>query len=70
MPYEVTIHTVRPATAPRAVAAMQGPLAGGPGKLLACWYSEIGALNRILVIREYELNSRLCGAARGARRAR
>src|SRR4051812_49016722 len=54
MPYEVTIHTVRPATAPRAIAALQGPLTSGPGKLLACWYSEIGALNQVLVIREYE----------------
>jgi hypothetical protein len=54
MPYEVTIHTVRPATASRAIAALQGPLTSGPGKLLACWYSEIGALNQVLVIREYE----------------
>jgi hypothetical protein len=52
MAYEVTIHTVRPGTASGALAAMQGSLAAAPGKLLACWSSEIGALNRILVIRE------------------
>ncbi|MGD9845284.1 MAG: NIPSNAP family protein [Variibacter sp.] len=50
--YEVTIHTVRPGAVPQALAALQGSLAAGGGKLLACWSSEIGALNRILVIRE------------------
>jgi hypothetical protein len=52
MLYDVTIHTVRPGTGPQAMAALQGGLATGGGKLLACWSSEIGALNRILVIRE------------------
>ncbi len=63
MAYEVTIHTVRPGTAPGALAAMQGSLAAGRGKLLACWSSEIGALNRILVIREADPAAREAAAA-------
>ena len=53
MQYDVTTITVRPGTAPRAIAKLEAPLtAGHAGKnLLACWYSEIGALNQILIIR-------------------
>ncbi len=49
--YDVTIATVRPGTHPRALAVLEKTLAGDPN-LLACWYSEIGALNRILMIRK------------------
>lgn len=49
--YDVTIATVRPGTHPQALAALQKTLAGD-SNLLACWYSEIGALNRILIIRK------------------
>ena len=48
--YDVTIATVRPGTQPRALAALEKTLAGD-SDLLACWYSDIGALNRILIIR-------------------
>jgi hypothetical protein len=46
--YDVTIIAVRPGTHPQALAVL--------GKtddpaLLACWYSDIGAVNRILLIR-------------------
>ena len=49
--YDVTIATVRPGTHPQALAALDKTLAGD-SDLLACWYSEIGALNRILIIRK------------------
>ena len=53
MPYDVTILTLRPGTTPRAMAPLQGALTQSPGKLLACWSSDIGALNQIFVVREY-----------------
>lgn len=49
--YDVTIITVRPGTHPRALAVLEKTLASDPS-LLACWNSEIGALNRILIIRK------------------
>jgi len=49
--YDVTIATVRPGTQPRALAALEKTLASD-SDLLACWYSDIGALNRILIIRK------------------
>jgi hypothetical protein len=45
------IATVRPGTHPQALAALDKTLAGD-SNLLACWYSDIGALNRILIIRK------------------
>ena len=52
MHYDVTIITVRPGTHPKALARLKETLpSSGGGELLACWYSEIGALNRILLIR-------------------
>jgi len=48
--YDVTIITVRPATISNALAAIERALANDPA-LLACWYSEIGALNQIMIIR-------------------
>ena len=48
--YDVTIITVRPGTQPRALAKLKETVADAPG-LLACWYSEIGALNQILLLR-------------------
>jgi len=49
--YEIATVTVRPGTHPQALAVLEKTLADDPS-LLACWYSEIGALNRILVIRK------------------
>ena len=49
--YDVTIVTVRPGTHPQALAALGESLANA-SDLLACWYSEIGALNQILLIRK------------------
>jgi hypothetical protein len=49
--YDITIATVRPGTHPQALAALEKTLANDSG-LLACWFSDIGALNRILIIRK------------------
>jgi NIPSNAP len=48
--YDVTVITVRPATHPKALVMLERALTNDPA-LLACWYSEIGALNQILIIR-------------------
>jgi hypothetical protein len=48
--YDVTIFTVRPGTHPQALAVLGRTLASDT-RLLACWYSDIGAVNQILVIR-------------------
>jgi hypothetical protein len=52
MHYDVTIITVRPGTEHKALARLKEtvPALMG-GELLACWRSDIGALNRILLIR-------------------
>ena len=52
MHYDVTIITVRPGTHLKALARLKEtfPSSAG-GELLACWYSDIGALNQILLIR-------------------
>jgi NIPSNAP len=49
--YDVTIAAVRPGTHPQALAVLEKTLAGD-SDLLACWHSDIGALNRILIIRK------------------
>jgi hypothetical protein len=48
--YDVTIATVRPGTHPQVLAALDKTLASD-SDLPACWYCDIGALNRILIIR-------------------
>jgi NIPSNAP len=47
--YDVTILTVRPGTHPQALAVL-GKTLGGDSNLLGCWYSDIGAVNQILII--------------------
>ena len=56
MIYDVTIITVQPGTHSKALArlAQSLPSAQPGGEFLACWYSEIGALNQILVLRGYD----------------
>ena len=49
--YDVIIATVRPGTHSQALAAIENTLTNDQG-LLACWYCDIGALNRILIIRK------------------
>lgn len=48
--YDVTILTVRPGTHPQALAVLGQSLANDRS-LLACWYSDIGAVNQILIVR-------------------
>jgi len=49
--YDVTIITVRPGTHPQALDLLGSTLAAD-GEFLACWYSDIGAVNQILLIRK------------------
>jgi NIPSNAP len=61
MSYDVTIITVRPGTHPDALArlARNDATVAPAGELLACWYSDIGALNQILMIRTCDDEARL-----------
>ena len=49
--YDVTIVSVRPGTHPQALAVLGKSLADDRN-LLACWYSDIGAVNQILIVRK------------------
>jgi hypothetical protein len=64
--YDVTIITVRPGMHPDALARLkqQRSPATSADDLLACWYSELGALNQILLLRSCDDDARL--AARHA----
>jgi hypothetical protein len=55
MHYDVTILTVRPGTTPKALPRVEQWLreTQSAGRLLACWFTELGALNLIMLIREY-----------------
>jgi hypothetical protein len=61
MTYDVTIITVRPGTHPDALLRLQQQVSevAPAGELLACWYSELGALNQILLIRSCDEEARL-----------
>jgi NIPSNAP len=48
--YDVTVAAVRPGTHPQALAVLDNGLRGD-ASLLGCWYSDIGAVNQILIIR-------------------
>jgi len=52
MTYDVTIIAVRPGTHPDALARLRPQLLGevAAGEFLACWYSDLGAINQILLI--------------------
>lgn len=51
MTYDVTIITVRPGTHPAALTRLAHVLsAAAADELLACWYSDLGALNQVLLI--------------------
>ena len=49
--YDVTTITVRPNTQGKALPVLKDQLANASG-LLACWFTDIGVLNRIMIIRE------------------
>ena len=48
--YDITILSVRPGTHPQALAVL-GKSLSGDASLLGCWYSDIGKVNQILLIR-------------------
>lgn len=48
--YDVTTIAVRPNTHPKALPVLKDQTAELPG-LLACWFCDIGSLNRIMIIR-------------------
>lgn len=54
MTYNVTILTLRPGTQGPALKEIKTQVTGDrpalSGELLACWYSDIGALNRVLLL--------------------
>jgi hypothetical protein len=65
--YDVTIIAVRPGTHPPALTALGKTIANDPA-LLACWFSDIGAVNQILIIKkpasaEAALEARLAALA-------
>jgi hypothetical protein len=49
--YDVTILTVRPVAHPHVLAVLEKTLSHAPD-LLACWYSDVGALNQVLILRK------------------
>jgi hypothetical protein len=55
MLYDVTTITVQPGSTPQGLAKLEAKLGTKDfqGELLACWLSDIGALNQILLIRSY-----------------
>ena len=55
MHYDVTTLTVRPGTTPKALPRIEQWLreTQSAGRLLACWFTELGALNQIMLIRDY-----------------
>lgn len=61
MRYDLTTLTVRPGTTPVALPRLKNWLEQGAlgGRLVACWFTELGALNQILLIREYADDSRI-----------
>jgi hypothetical protein len=71
MLYDVTILAIRPGGTPKSLPQLNAWITAnkGRGELLACWYTEIGTLNRVLVIRGYEDEASL-GADRAALAAR
>jgi hypothetical protein len=56
MLYDVTILSIRPGGTPKSLPLLNDWIGAnkGRGALLACWYADIGALNRVLLIRGYE----------------
>ena len=53
MTYDVTILTLRPGTTPRALPILGKALEAQADRMLACWYTDLGALNRVLIIAKH-----------------
>ncbi|MCC7348804.1 MAG: NIPSNAP family protein, partial [Variibacter sp.] len=54
MSIDVTIIQVRPGTMPRALPRLQEALGRDAGKLMAVWTTDIGMLNQLMLLRQYE----------------
>lgn len=54
MSIDVTIISVRPGTMARALTRLQEALAKDAGKLMAAWTTDVGTLNQIMLLRQYE----------------
>jgi hypothetical protein len=65
MAYDLSLLTLRPGTTPRALPKIENALEEDRRGLLACWYTELGALNRVLILREHDASAE--GAAKRAR---
>ena len=63
--YDVTTITVRPGTHPQALAILGKSLIND-ANLLACWFSDIGAINQILLIRDSSDDAAVVDARLGA----
>lgn len=50
--YDVTVLRVRPGGTPAALASLESTLARN-ASLCACWYSELGPVNRVLLLRRF-----------------
>ena len=57
MTYDVTVLTLRPGATPRALPTLGKALEAQTGRMLACWYSDLGALNRILILTEHDAST-------------
>ena len=59
--YDVTTITVRPGTHPAALGRLQHTLKASieDGEILACWYSDLGAINQVLLIRSHKSETAL-----------
>lgn len=53
--FDVSIATLRPGTNTGALKRLAETLTGpvARGRLLACWYSDIGALNQVMIVRGF-----------------
>jgi len=53
--FDVTIVALRPGTNAAALKQLETTLAGpgAQGRLLACWFSDIGALNQVMIVRGF-----------------
>ena len=61
MRYEIASLSIRPRTAPQVLAGVQGWLSDGQarGRLLGCWTTDIGDLNRVLLLRQFATDADL-----------
>jgi hypothetical protein len=62
MAYDLSVLTLRPGMTPRALPYLEKALRDESAGLLSCWYTELGALNRVLILRKHDASAE--GAAK------